>query len=79
MADYIAANGFDKQQRTTAGHFRGYTAFNEALKPIAETALYQKCDSATGERSGKKDVWLYVLDTASRTLWMEVCRTETKR
>ena len=76
MPSYVLANKFGPVQDILP-RFTLQQDWNRRLsKRNDRTTLYTKTGSYTGKESGKKDQWTYLLDTATRELWMEVVRTE---
>lgn len=76
MHRYITRNHFTKISDSIP-RFKYQTTWNTNLRNRSvRTHLYTKNGTATGEESGNTDTWLYILDSLSGEMWMELIRTE---
>ena len=77
MHNYIGRNHFNKINNDSFPVFIYQKNWNAVLrnKPGTNT-LYARRGLGIGEESGNMDSWLYILDSSSGELWMEIIRSK---
>ncbi len=77
MERYITRNHFTLIGATPVPQFIYRKDFNKHIsKHPHPEQLFTKSGQYIGEESGNMDTWLYILDSASGEMWMEVLRTK---
>jgi hypothetical protein len=75
MTRYIQRNKFERIKDSTP-RFTYQPGWNTHLTNLNSKELYTKKGSYIGEESGNMDTWLYILNTRTREVWLELIRTK---